>query len=72
MVDVAPDPGEPNGVILTFPSLAGRSYIIQRSHGLITWEDLTALPGDGTTIDIPVAGDPLQDTNFFRVTVTNP
>ncbi len=66
----SPDPAHPHTTLLTFPSLSGRLYTIERSHDLLTWNFLSRHRGDGTTFTHPVAGDPHEDHNFFRVVLS--
>jgi endonuclease/exonuclease/phosphatase family metal-dependent hydrolase len=71
-ITVAADPGNPDGAHLSMPTLTGRFYAIERSHDLLTWSPLSVIVGDDTTRLIPVAGDPLERANFFRVEVSLP
>ncbi len=71
-ITVAADPGNADGAHLSMPTLTGRIYAIERSHDLLTWSSLSVIIGDDTTRLIPVAGDPLERANFFRVEVSLP
>jgi hypothetical protein len=64
--------GIPDRIVLTFPTLTGRTYSIERSHNLSSWSLRSSLPGDGTMKALPVAGDSLESANLFRVVVRMP
>ena len=51
---------------------SNRSYLVERSHDLFSWSPLSTNPGNDAVQIIPVAGDPGQRGNFFRVGVTMP
>ncbi len=69
-ISIAPDPANPAGSVLSFPTLAGRTYTLERSHDLKLWHLLSNRAGDNTVQDLPAAGDPLESGNFFRVVVS--
>lgn len=69
-VQIAPDPAVTDRMVLTFPSLAGRTYTIRRSTDLLTWTDLGSLPGTGAVLQATADGNPSSDTNFFRLAAT--
>jgi subtilisin family serine protease len=66
---ITPGPADPNNFIFSFPSIAGRTYIVQYSDSLEDpdWQYLQSIPGDGTT---KVVSDPLSlDQRFYRVSM---
>lgn len=50
---------------LTLDTLNGRSYTLQRSVNLTTWQDITTYLGNGTPLTIPLTLD--EAPEFFRV-----
>ena len=58
--------GEGSRIHMSFPSMAGRTYAIEESADLFTWEVLeSGIPGDGLVErQYPVAG---RKARFFRV-----
>jgi endonuclease/exonuclease/phosphatase family metal-dependent hydrolase len=69
-IAAAPDPGNFAGVLLTAPALAGRTYLVQRSTNLTTWNTLSSHPGTGGILVIPAPGDPGSNHNLFRIKVS--
>ncbi len=63
----------PDGTLtLAFPTLAGRTYRIQRSHDLAAWLELANAPGTGAAFEAPLPPDPDAPRAFLRVLVTLP
>lgn len=69
-LDVAVDPANPDGIILTWNSIPGQTYTVEFSSDLQTWLPLSAVEqgdpsGTNTFSDTPPAGPPF--VGFYRV-----
>ncbi len=69
-ISVAPIPDNPDGVLVSFPTLPGLSYTISHSSNLEDWSPLLTLPGSGQEEIRAVTGDPAAHANLYRVAVT--
>ena len=67
---IGPDPGQSTGVLLTVPSLTGRTYLVQRSTDLLAWGSVSSHPGTDGALVIPFPGDPDSPHYFFRIQVS--
>ena len=69
---VEPDPAFSGGVLISFPTVGGLNYRIQRSSDLHVWEDYSLHAGTGAVLVVPVVGIPNPGTrsshlNSFRI-----
>lgn len=62
-------PDAPHAMSLSFPTLVGRSYVIQTSSDLIDWEDVSTHPGTGAMLVVPLAES--GGMGFFRIRSAN-
>lgn len=67
---IAPEPGNPDGAILSVASLPGRTYTAWRSNDLGNWVEVGSAPGTGSVLQLTVAGNPAFPTNTYRITAT--
>lgn len=73
VVRASPVPGDPNAVRLSYPTVAGRDYLVERIQSDGVWTVLPpALPGDGAAAERDLPGGPLPGASKFRVVVTLP
>lgn len=58
----------PGNAMLTFSTLVGRTYTVQRSETLTTWTSLSVQNGSGAVMSVPINTTALPKA-FYRVTV---
>ncbi len=59
----------PGTMRLSFPTLAGRKYLVQSSTDLRIWDEGTSYPGDGGPLNLLYFTEGMPD-RFYRVTVS--
>ena len=67
--------GSGGGFVITFPSLPGRTYRVERTDSLspASWSTIADnVPGTGDAIPITETGMPLQTQRFYRVIILPP
>jgi hypothetical protein len=54
-------------MLVTFPTVAGRDYLVRASPDLRVWRDLATLSGDGSVMTLKRSLAELGDRHFFRI-----
>ena len=73
VVRASPVPADSNAIRLSYPTVAGRDYLVERIQSDGVWTELPpAIPGDGSPAERDLPGGPLPGVSKYRVLVTLP
>lgn len=70
MVKLSPATPSPNQLRISFPTSVSRTYTLQSSDDLKSWQDVSKVPGSGSVRSIDVPFNPPVSPVFYRLHAT--